>query len=108
MNMIRLANEQLEASLEQLEDVHFVNPAIDSGTVHSLMAVHCLVSNPFCLVRPIVIDLCNNFSFTKEDSASLFKSLIQRLTGENDSERAPHVHAKKMIWNAHLMYTREK
>jgi hypothetical protein len=23
-------------------------------------------------------------------------------------ERAPHVHARKMIWNAHLMYTREK
>jgi hypothetical protein len=54
--MSRLADEKLEASMVRLEDIRFVNIVIDFGTVHLLILIHCIISNPFMLTRSVVFD----------------------------------------------------
>jgi hypothetical protein len=98
--MIRVANEQFETHLAQLEEVRFVNLSVDSGTVHSLTAIHCLVSNPFSLQRPIVFDLCPNFNFTKSDYASLFQEVIHKLTVGGESARFAHSPVGRIVISA--------
>jgi hypothetical protein len=87
--MSRLADEKLEASMAQLEDIRFVNVAIDSGTVHSLTLIHCMISNPFLLTHPVLFDLCENLHFTTGNCASLFESIVRRLGPRESSTSHP-------------------
>jgi hypothetical protein len=42
-----------KTAMGQLEDVKAVNVSIDSGTGDWLTPIHCIVSNPFLLARPL-------------------------------------------------------
>jgi hypothetical protein len=77
--MSRLADEKLEASMARLEDIRFVNIAIDSDTFHSLTPIHCIILNPFMLTRPVLFDLCENLHFTTGNYAALFENIMRRL-----------------------------
>jgi hypothetical protein len=58
--MSRLADEKLEASMARLEDICFVNVAVDSGTVHLLTLIHCMISNPLMLTPQVLFGLCES------------------------------------------------
>jgi hypothetical protein len=87
--MCQLADEKLEASMARLEDIRFVNVAIDSGTVHSFTLIHCIISNPIILTRPALFDLCESLHFTTENYASLFESIVRRLMPRESSTSSP-------------------
>jgi hypothetical protein len=76
----QIADEKFEAAMGQLEDVCFVNGSVDLGTIHGLSPIHCIVSNPFLLVRHVLFDLQESIHFTIEKYASLFETIILRLT----------------------------
>jgi hypothetical protein len=62
-----------------------MNVSVNSGTVHALTLVHCVVSKPFSLSRPVLFDSHKSVHFTKGNSASLFESIVMRLTWRGSS-----------------------
>jgi hypothetical protein len=79
-SMIQLADQQFGASMAEFEDIHFVNVLVDSGTVHTLTLVHCVVLNPFLLPRPVLFDFRESAHFVKGNHASLSERSVIGLT----------------------------
>jgi hypothetical protein len=80
MKTAQIADEEFKATMGQLEDVRSVNVSTDLTTVHTLTLIHCIVSNPFLLARLVLFELQETLRFTAENCASLFETIVLRLT----------------------------
>jgi hypothetical protein len=72
-------DDSLNKAMNALEDVHFVNLVLDSGTVYSLKSIPCLLTNPYHIESPILLDLRENTNFTKQDYLQLFRDLFDQI-----------------------------
>jgi hypothetical protein len=84
--IFQLADQKFDSCLAQLEEIRLVNVSVDSGTIHSLTVVHCLVSNPFLFLRAVLFDLCESLHETKEDCSGLSKSIVM-IDGKTEIHR---------------------
>jgi hypothetical protein len=66
--------------MEQAEYVLFVNVSINSGPILGPVLIHYIASNPFWFAGALLFNLQDSLDFTIESYASLFETIVLRLT----------------------------
>jgi hypothetical protein len=77
------AEKKFRASLDELVDVKFVNIVVDAGMVHQLKTIVCLLSSPHVSAQPVLLDLRENRSMSKQKYAELFGELVAQAENTN-------------------------
>jgi hypothetical protein len=62
--------------MEKLQEIHFVNLMVDSGTVHSFKMIACLLTSPHLVILPVLFSLQENMNFNTNNYTALFVQFL--------------------------------
>jgi hypothetical protein len=71
--MVNVADRDFDRRAKEASNDHFINLATDTGSVLKFKAFHCLITNPFRIDRPIVLDVYENDKLS-DNSSGTFQS----------------------------------
>ena len=81
--LVELGEKLREKDLIVATEVRFVNLAIDAGTVLGKGVVHCVLTNPYDINFPILLEIHDNESYDKFKYKQLFGLLIAKCLQHN-------------------------
>lgn len=77
--MKKLANSQKENDFMEMQDIHYVNIAADSGTVSSTHCIHFLLTNPYYINMPKLLNIVVNNNNDSQKYGELFLMQVEEI-----------------------------